>query len=360
MKLKKLFAGIVAVAMMATMAAPAFANREVDIEIPVHGKEFTIAKTYNVTGVGSNGTAPNEEFVLKQEKRVSATKSEVADFAGTDANEHYDLTIDNAKYEGSTKGLGFKVTLPDYNNHPGIYTYTLQEEDHGTAGVTYDPNKYTLTVYAMQAKDETDKTPTNELTYAVRLDVKDGTKLHKDYKITGLTNTYTSGSYKITKTVRGNMADRNKTFYFRATFDNIGNMAGNIQHNSENVTLNYTDDTHTSATVDFTLTHGNDYIFTNIPKGVMVSVNELTGENGTVVEKPDTGKAVNGTYEVIYDKKQSAEMEDGMITTVIINDSTENINTGVILDNAPYIALLTIVAAGAVVMIMKKRRNYED
>lgn len=355
MKLKKLFAGIVAVAMMATMAIPVFANQDVDIQIPVHDKEFTITKTYKVTG-----TAPNEEFVLKQVERVSATKSEVTDFAGTGANENYDLKIENAKYEGSTTGLGFKVTLPEYNNHPGIYTYTLQEEDHGTAGVTYDPNKYTLTVYAMQAKDETDKTPTNELTYAVRLDVKDGTKLHKDYKITGLTNTYTSGSYKITKTVRGNMADRNKTFYFRATFDNIGNMAGNIQHNSENVTLNYTDDTHTSATVDFTLTHGNDYIFTNIPKGVMVSVNELTGENGTVVEKPDTGKAVNGTYEVIYDKKQSAEMEDGMITTVIINDSTENINTGVILDNAPYIALLTIVAAGAVVMIMKKRRNYED
>lgn len=359
MKLKKLFAGIVAVAMMATMAVPAFANRKVDVQIPVHDKEFTIAKTYNVTGVGNQGTAPNEEFVLKQVKRVGATKSEVTDFAGTDANENYDLKIDNAKYEGSTAGLGFKVTLPNYDNHPGIYTYILKEEDKGTAGVTYDPNEYTLTVYAMQAKDDTDKTPTNELTYAVRLDVKDGTTLHKDYKITGLTNTYTSGSYKITKTVKGNMADRSKTFYFRATFDNIGKMAGSIQHNGENVTLNY-NDTHTSATVDFTLTHGNDYIFTNIPKGVMVSVNELTGENGTVVEKPDTGKAVNGTYEVSYDNKQSVEMANGMITTVIINDSTENINTGVILDNAPYIALLTIVAAGAVVMIMKKRRNYED
>ena len=44
----------------------------------------------------------------------------------------------------------------------------------------------------------------------------------------------------------------------------------------------------------------------------------------------------------------------------ITNTSTVNVNTGVILDNAPYIALLTIVAAGAVVMIMKKRRNYED
>lgn len=358
MKLKKLFAGIVAVAMMATMAAPAFASRPDPSKIPVDGREFTIAKTYNVTGTG---TAPNEEFVLKQVERVSATKSEVTDFAGTDANEDYDLKIENAKYEGSTMGLGFKVTLPEYNNHPGIYVYTLKEDaSAATAGVTYDPHEYTLTVYAIQAMAEDDPTAENDLTYRVRLDVKGATS-GDDYKIAGLTNTYTSGSYKITKTVKGNMADRSKTFYFRATFDNIGNMAGSIQHNGENVTLNY-NDTHTSATVDFTLTHGNDYIFTNIPKGVMVSVNELTGPNGNVIAKPGEGEEnpTNGTYTVEYTQNQSATMANTEITAIITNRSTENLNTGVILDNAPYIALLTIVAAGAVVMIMKKRRNYED
>lgn len=356
MKLKKLFAGIVAVAMMATMGATSvFAEQiVVDDKIPVDGSNFTITKTYNVTG-----TAPNEDFVLKQVKRESATKSEVTDFVGTTANEHYDLTIGKAEYKGSTTGLGFSVTLPDYNNHPGIYVYTLKEDaSAATAGVTYDPNDYTLTVYAVQ-KDASENGTANDLQFKVRLDVKGATS-GDNYKITGLTNTYTSGSYKITKKVKGNMADRSKTFYFRATFSNIGNMTGSIQHNNENVALNYTDESHTSATVDFTLTHGNDYTFTNIPKGVKVSVNELTGEGGNPIEKPTTGNAVNGTYEVSYDNNQSAEMAGGEIATVIINDSTENINTGVILDNAPYIALLTIVAAGAVVMIMKKRRNYED
>lgn len=354
MKLKKLFAGIVAVAMMATMAIPVFAEQiAVDDKIPVNGSNFTITKTYKMTG-----TAPNEDFVLEQVKRESATKSEVTGFVGTTENEHYDLTIGKAEYKGSTTDLGFSVTLPDYNNHPGIYTYTLKEKDNGTTGVTYDPNEYTLTVYAVQ-KDASENGTANDLQFKVRLDVKGATS-GDNYKIAGLTNTYTSGSYKITKKVKGNMADRSKTFYFRATFNNIGKMAGSIQHNNENVVLNYTDDSHTSATVDFTLTHGNDYTFTNIPKGVTVSVNEMTGENGTVIEKPATGNAVNGTYEVSYDNNQRAEMAGTEIATVIINDSTENINTGVILDNAPYIALLTIVAAGAVVMIMKKRRNYED
>ena len=353
MKLKKLFAGIVAVAMMATMAAPAFANQiVVDDKIPVDGSNFTITKTYNVTG-----TAPDEDFELIQTK-ASASKTSITDFT---TNAAYDLTIGKASHTNGASGAvttGFDVTLPNYGNHPGIYTYTLKEKNNGTAGVTYDPNEYTLTVYAVQ-KDASENGTANELQFKVRLGVKDATS-GDNYKIAGLTNTYTSGSYKITKKVKGNMADRSKTFYFRATFSNIGKMAGSIQHNNENVALNYTDDSHTSATVDFTLTHGNDYTFTNIPKGVTVSVNELTGEGGNPIEKPATGNAVNGTYEVSYDNKQSAEMAGGEIATVIINDSTENINTGVILDNAPYIALLTIVAAGAVVMILKKRRNYED
>ena len=42
-----------------------------------------------------------------------------------------------------------------------------------------------------------------------------------------------------------------------------------------------------------------------------------------------------------------------------INKSTVNVDTGVILDNAPYIALLTFVAAGAVFMVIKKRREEE-
>lgn len=359
MKLKKLFAGIVAVAMMATMGATSvFAEQiVVDDKIPVDGSNFTITKTYNVTG-----TAPNEEFVLEQVERVSATKSEVKDFAGTTANEHYDLTIGKAKYEGSTTGLGFSVTLPDYNKHPGIYTYKLKEKDNDTAGVTYDANNYILTVYAMQKNDDENATE-NELVYKVRLDRGDVAKtLGEDgYKVTGLNNSYESGTYTVKKLVKGNMADRKADFYFCATFGNIDKMAGNIKVNNENISLDMSEDGKT-GTYDFSLKHAGTISFTNVPAGVTVSVNELTGPNGDVIAKPDEGaeNPTNGTYTVEYTQNQSATMANTEITAIITNRSTENLNTGVILDNAPYIALLTIVAAGAVVMIMKKRRNYED
>ena len=368
MKLKKLFAGIVAVAMMATMAIPGFAATGGETEAPstdspaitVTGKEFTIGKTYTVTGTAP--TAPNEDFELKQIERVSATKSEVKDFVGTNANTNYDLKIEKAKYEGSTTGLGFKVTLPDYNNHPGIYTYKLKEQDNGTAGVTYDNNNYILTVYVVQKNDD-EKATENDLVYQVRLDRGDSAKtLGEDgYKVTGLNNSYESGTYTVKKLVKGNMADRKADFYFRATFDNIDKMSGQIKANGENIELVMSADRKT-GTYDFSLKHAETISFTNVPAGVAVSVNEKTGLNGDIIAKPAEGaeNPTNGTYTVEYTQNQSATMANAEITAIITNRSTENLNTGVILDNAPYIALLTIVAAGAVVMIMKKRRNYED
>ena len=342
MKLKKLFAGIVAVAMMATMAIPAFANRDVVDTIPVQNGKFTITKTYTIV----NGVAPSESFELEQIEKVGTAKSSISttDFK---AGDEYNLKIGTADYtSGSEEAIGFEVTLPNYNNHPGVYTYELKEKNKGTAGVTYDDNTYTLTVYAMQAASENDLTSGNILNYAVRLDVKGTTnKNQKGYKVAGLTNSYTSHSIKVTKKVEGNMADRAETFNFKATFSGLDKMHGSIMVKNAAITLDK-DNAYT-----FSLKHGENIEFTNIPEGVTADVKELNAEN--VAVEADT---TNGTYTVGY----KTEMKDNNVEVTVTNTSTENINTGVILDNAPYIALLTIVAAGAVVMIMKKRRNYED
>lgn len=47
------------------------------------------------------------------------------------------------------------------------------------------------------------------------------------------------------------------------------------------------------------------------------------------------------------------------LTAHITNTSTENVDTGVILDNAPYILMLAVVAGGAMMLVIKKRREEE-
>lgn len=345
MKLKKLFAGIVAVAMMATMAIPGFAATDAPTpKIAVTGNTFTINKEYKVTG-----TAPSENFKLTQ-TRKETSKSEISteEFKNGDK---YALTINDAAYtSGSKAKFGFNVTLPNYDNHPGIYVYTLKEDaSAATAGVTYDSNTYTLTVYATQAANENDMTAGNSLNYSVRLDVEGTHDGDDGYKVEGLTNTYKSHTVTVTKKVKGNLADRQKDFYFKVTFGGtIAKMAGTIKVNG---TTDVELDDENSTT--FSLKHGKSEVFSNVPDGVTVTVVELTAEDGDAIENNTTS---NG-YKVTYN---TATTDSGDITATITNDSEEHVDTGVILDNAPYIALLTIVAAGAVVMIMKKRRNYED
>lgn len=45
--------------------------------------------------------------------------------------------------------------------------------------------------------------------------------------------------------------------------------------------------------------------------------------------------------------------------TITNNKGDNHIDTGVILDNAPYILMLAVVAGGAMTLVIKKRREEE-
>ncbi len=360
MKLKKLFAGILAVAMMATMAAPAFAARPItsyslgDQKIAVRDDgTFTINKEYNAN---SGATAPDETFNLTATK-VSASNTSIKDFMD---DGKYELTITGAKYENSNI-TGFNVKLPNYGK-PGEFLYKLNEVDNGVAGVTYDDNDYYLTVYALQ-KADVDKTASgNDLQYAVRLSrglAALNDKTSDNYKVDAINNSYTAEPLSISKTVNGNMGDRTQPFDFEVVFTSDKSVKSTITVSGTHgeitgVTLNnnneFTFDK--EANLKFTLTHGQTINFTNLPEGVSYTVKEVSVPEGYK------------TY--INDADTPATGIEGTISNTAVTISYENVNgdttidTGVILDNAPYIALMMVVVAGAAVMIIKKRRHFED
>lgn len=357
MKLKKLFAGILAVAMMATMAAPAFAARPTasyslgDKKIAVNDDgTFTIKKEYTAN---LGATAPDETFDLTATK-VSAKNTSIKDFMD---DGKYELTITGAKYENSTI-TGFNVKLPNYGK-PGEFVYKLNEVDNGIAGVTYDANDYYLTVYALQ-KADADKTASgNDLQYAVRLDRGlEGTKNYEK-KVDTINNSYTAEPLSISKTVNGNMGDRTQPFDFEVAFTSDKSVKSTITVSGTHgeitgVTLNnnneFTFDK--DATLKFTLTHGQTINFTNLPEGVTYTVKEINVPDGykTYINGADTTNT--GTEGTISNTAVTIDYEN-------VNGDT-TIDTGVILDNAPYIALMMVVVAGAAVMIIKKRRHFED
>ena len=107
-----------------------------------------------------------------------------------------------------------------------------------------------------------------------------------------------------------------------------------------------------TATVKFTLTHGQTMNFLNLPEGVTYTVKEVNVPEGYKTYINDADTPATGTEGTISDTAVTISYEN-------VNGDT-TIDTGVILDNAPYIALMMVVVAGAAVMIIKKRRHFED
>ena len=375
MKLKKLFAGIVAVAMMATMAIPGFAAGAVkkNDTVDVTENKVEITVKYEGTGFGSDkikltldSAAP---YAIKNSSKT------LADVVGkTISVSSTETTV--TETIGENKAT-LEVTLPNYDN-VGTYFYKLKQAEGATAGMEYDTAQLYLMVNVINADAE--NASGAYLCKAALFKDTDPTTYTTDTalgaaKIDCLTNKYTNGQFKATKKVKGNMADRNETFNFQAKFTKAADLTvnGNINAKIANATvaalneeLNWTanPDGTVSAIKDFTLQHGQSAEFTNIPNGMTITVYEVAvAEDGSKTElkkddlidtyKVDCNEA---TQTLTVDSKNNKTSG----STTIINDSQVNVNTGVILDNAPYIALLTIVAAGAVVMILKKRRNYED
>ncbi len=376
MKLKKLFAGIVAVAMMATMGATSVFATEKAPVVPTAptDKQVSIKKVITGNDYGS------ETVKLEVEESGKAVLVKHSSYTTANAPtisvvETAGVTITAPTAPVTTAEGTLHIQLPTYDR-VGTYVYKFHEVVGATVGMTYDTSSKWLVVNVYNDVDDTSKeikADSNLLVNAVVLSSDPTDALNTDgnlnsmseKKIDQIDNKYEAGTYTVKKLVKGNMSDRKKDFNFKVTFENTTGKTtiptmkvdGKAFGTEGIETLTWTAN---KATYEFTLKHDQTAEFTNVPYGMKVSVVELDDNKAAL-----TGNT-NGEYTVEYNtdangvKLGTDEGEQTSGSAIITNTSTVNVNTGVILDNAPYIALLTIVAAGAVVMIMKKRRNYED
>lgn len=347
MKLKKLFAGVVAVAMMATMAAPAFANRLTDVPTTV-----TITKTLKNVNNPAEGAVPDiaASMTLDNEGKAATKPGGVADDA--------QISIDPATV---TNGKGAFTVHLDSIKVPGIYTYNLTENAVNEAGVKQNDKHYTLTIYALN--DPTYNAGTNRIgAYEFRLDeVGGGTKLAE------VENSYYAGTVDITKVVKGNFANREQEFNFEVTLKSDLPVTSEVTIAGEKVTFERNTTTNKYvATKDITLKDGEIKGIQNLPYGVTYTVKEFTkdaSDNKIYAVNDNDKLTVNGQeYTVEFDNETGAfdYGDAGTRRVTITNDTGDgDVDTGVILDNAPYILMLAVVAGGAMTLVIKKRREEE-
>lgn len=412
MKLKKFFAGVLAAAMMLTVGATAALATEPSITTPNNktisvkdndgnAKMFktgdatlTLTKSLEV----KNGTAPDEmefTFSVADSSNTPVTgATTAAEFeAGQDkeikafvAGKTYtaNFTVDIEKLLGDTK----KKTV-------GEYTYTLSEDTVKYPGVSANDSALTMKITVVNQLNDQKQPIDNSYGYYVAL-YRDGKKIEaKD----AFKNSYDSKKLTLSKTVHGALADLNKDFTFTIKFtkdDSVnantlykGPMVSTIGTNASiklegsNTALNANAYLELDKAYTVSLRHNSTLELSNLPAGIKYEVFENGSEvsGSDVVLNTTNTSNQNVKYVVtVKDADQNAlsfsansvdKVENAVsgqinkenpanVTTAFHNTNNAEPDMGVVLDNAPYIAMLAIVAIGGVALMLNKRRRDEE
>ena len=101
-------------------------------------------------------------------------------------------------------------------------------------------------------------------------------------------------------------------------------------------------DSNGRCTVTFDLRHGQTASLTNLPYGMSYTVTEddYTGEGYTTAVTGDSGT-----------------ISAGSVTAAFTNTKGGNVDTGVLLDSAPYALLLVMALSGGAVLFLRRRAH---
>lgn len=291
---------------------------------PTDQETVTIHKVYKLENAGT--TSPEETFTLVQygDGTVKDGEAKAAPALGTITGATYEEGA--ATVRGTTGDI--TVALPEYTN-VGVYEYTLKEVAGTTAGVTYYDKDIKLVV-----------TVVNDNNGKLRIAAVH-TESTGETKSDNFPNTYKAGELDVSKTVIGNLGDKNKYFEFKVTLTGEN---GKTYRDSYAVTGGSNTENPTSIKIGkettFLLKHGDTITIENLPYGVTYTVTETAAAGYTTTSTGD-----HGTISAV---DQAAEFT---------NNKAGSIDTGVVLNNMPYILVLAVLAAGVAVFIIRKRRE---
>lgn len=364
MKLKKFFAGVLAAAMMLTVGATAaFATNTTESMIVADGNgvaNFTLTKKLMV----AEGTAPQKmtfDFTVSGHV-ADADKGAKAGTVGGEFTTQPSVTFEktgNEQFTVNTYSQDFSIDLVkllgDNYNKVGKYAYTISENETKIPGITKDAHTYEMIVTVVNKQKDN---LTNETGYGYYVGMYDA----EGQKVPAVfTNTYNSYSLEVKKTVEGNFGDLGDTFTFYIT---LGKEDGKVD-NYATATVHVSDTSNPANNATWTvgggqqtvtLKHGQTITVSNLPVGVTYTVTEeKTNADGSTWVYNTTGEAV-----AINDVLPSITADNNANKVEIVNKHEGTPDMGVVLDNAPYIAMLAIVAIGGVALMLNKRRRDEE
>ena len=153
----------------------------------------------------------------------------------------------------------------------------------------------------------------------------------------------------IKKIVTGNMGDKSKAFHFKVSVVN-----GNI-----NLPFNI-GATQYSGSADITLSDNQTTMVTKVPVGATVTIteNDYSGSRYTTSYTIGGSDSTIGNTAEISNIQQLNEDENTAHEVTFTNNKVAIPDTGLDLNTTPYILALGIVAAGAGVLLFRRRKRW--
>lgn len=332
--MKKVVSLILGLVMMLSLSTAAFAEGGETPEVSVSDykdtQTVTITKVYKLENAGT--TSPAETFTVEQVGDGIVTdgerKGEPAPELGTITGATFEEGA--ATVDGATANI--TINLPVYDR-VGVYEYTLKETVGDTAGVVYHSGNIKLVVTVMQGEDGKIRVA------GVHTENEGGEKsgsITNVYRAAGIATN--EEGLRITKTVDGNMGDKDQYFDFTVTltgeqgksYSDSYAVVGGSYDKPETVTI--------GETLNLKLKHGDTITIENLPYGVHYTVSETPVEGYTTSATGEEGTISAAKHEVSF-----------------TNTKTGEVDTGIYTDSLPYILILALVAAAAFVFFSRKR-----
>lgn len=397
MKLKKFFAGVLAAAMMLTVGATAAFATTITVPgndykgatmLVADGKQqenVTLTKILEV----KEGTAPDEmkfNFTVTADGNSTELATASTEFKIADQENKVFNTTNGEDGSGIYKRtFDIDVAALTKDKPVGEYTFTITETmAKAYQSVTAERETLTMVVSKVNAK-ELKADSTAEFGYFVALKTASGKVLATEAFKNFYGDKGSIHDLTLSKTVHGALGDLSKPFTFKITFNknhDIADATGlykgpQLPANLDGITVtgkNAGDYLTIGEEYTVTMKHGQSLTFTNLPANVKYVVKEdgseagadgvtltCTNDAGNTVKYDVTVKNANGEN-VRFDSNEATVSGSisADVTTAFHNTNAAEPDMGVVLDNAPYIAMLAIVAIGGVALMLNKRRRDEE
>ena len=316
----KKFVAILLTLMLVLGVSAAFADEITSVTLKknysLEGKGTSPAEIFTFTSVPFSVTDANSATTVQtMPKLIGATVS----FDEGDAG------------KVSTKNITF--TLPEYTS-VGTYTYTVTETASGNAGVTTDTRDFKVRVIVGNGETVGSYKVLSAVAYY-------GDQPNETTKAEQVNNKYSAGTLNVSKTVTGNLGDKDKYFEFKVTLTGETGKTYGASYAVTGGSASNPTSIKIGEETTFQLKHDDTLSIANLPYGVTYTVTETAVDGYTTTKTGDTG-SINAAEQ----------------TAAFTNDKAGNPDMGVTTENLPYVLLIGfVVLAGAALLLKRKAHN---